>query len=479
MIWLFHSCEEQTFDISSSTKLSFSSDTLRFDTVFTTIGSATRSIKVYNSSDNWINISDITLGNGSVGRFRINVDGVSGNRFANIEIPPNDSIYIFCEVTVDPDQPLSESPFVINERIYFNTNGNDQSVLLEAWGQNANYLPNQFNAGGLALLTCDLQELIFDDPKPYVIYGVLLVDSCDIVIPAGTQVYVHGGLVNSQNFGSYNDGQFIFLKDASLKTEGTVDNPVIIQGDRLESVFSDVDGQWTGIRFLDGSDENELNHTIIKNSILGIFADSATTVTLKNIQIFNTSNAGILASHATVTAENCLIYNNYGGGIQLNYGGSYEFSYCTIASYGINAPTLTMNNILCLDAFCSVYRTNALEASFTNCIFAGSSEDEFDFFDIESGNDPGLFDYQFNHSIVKVDELITQEGFTDFFDHCTECVVQMIGDPLFIGIDSSNYRLDTMSIALDRGIPIPGIMTDLINQTRDSENPDIGCYEFQ
>jgi hypothetical protein len=475
----FQACEQQTFDTNSSSQLSFSKDTIRFDTVFTFIGSATRSVKVYNQSDDWIKISNITLGTSGSDRFRINVDGISGSSFENVEIPPNDSIWVFTEVTIDPDQPVSESPFVISEKIFFNTNGNAQSVDLEAWGQNANYVPNNTNDGAFALLTCDLQEFAFDDPKPYVIYGVLIVDSCELVLPAGTEVYVHGGLVNSQTNGRYNDGQLIFLNKGSIRSEGTIDNPVVFQGDRLESVFNDIDGQWTGIRFLEGSSNNTLDHTIIKNSILGIQADSAAVIDLKNTQIFNTTGAGISASHATITAENCLFFDNYGGGIKLGYGGNYDFKYCSIGSYGIQAPSLEMNNIRCLDQFCTTFRQNALTARFTNCIIAGSSDDEMTFLDIENGDDPTQFDYQFENCIVKVDELPTEVAYDDFDDRCVGCIKMSNMDPLFVNVDSLNYRLVEMSIAIGQAQPISGITVDLANNVRDASTPDIGCYEFQ
>ena len=476
---VLQSCEEQVFDTSSSTALTFSRDTIRFDTVFTSIGSATRSVKVYNSSDDWIRIGDITLGNGSSSKFRINVDGISGLTFNDVDIPPNDSIYVFAEVTVDPDMPLTESPFVIEEQLFFNTNGNAQSLILEAWGQNANYIPNNSNAGNFALLTCDLQQVEFDDPKPYVIYGVLIVDSCQLVLPAGTEVYVHGGLINSDDLGQYNDGQLIFLNKGSLLSQGTANNPVILQGDRLESVFNDIDGQWTGIRFLEGSKNNSLQHTIIKNSILGVYADSATTLSLKNSQIYNTTNAGILASHASIEAENCLLYNNYGGGINLGYGGNYEFNYCTIGSYGIQAPALKMNNLLCMDQFCSDYRVNGLSVRFSNCIIAGSAADELEFFDVEQGINPALFDYQFRNCVVKVDELPLEAPYSDFYDRCQNCIEMANTDPLFVSVDSTNYGLIEMSIAIEQGEPLLGITLDLLDQMRDPLTPDIGCYEFQ
>lgn len=237
------SCQEDNFSTDSGIMLNFSVDTLRFDTVFTELGSATRILKAYNPSNRPIQISNIFFEEGSSSKFRMNVDGytvdANGNIFGtNDPLPPipvagKDSVYIFMEVTIDPDAPLSNSPFVIYEKLNFITNGNEQQVTLEAFGQNANYIPTRFSAGTASRLTCDLMTETWDDPKPYVIYGVLFVDSCELVIPAGTDIYVHGGLVNAGGGLFYNDGIWFFEENSTLKIQGTMDNPVTIQGDRL------------------------------------------------------------------------------------------------------------------------------------------------------------------------------------------------------------------------------------------------------
>lgn len=134
---MFYSCRKDDFTTDSGAKLSFSTDTLLFDTVFTTMSSTTKRIKVYNKNSDNIIISDIRLQNGANSQFRINVDGLSGNQHSNIEIRSGDSIYIFLEVTIDPNSVLS--PFVVEEQLLFSTNGNNQKVHLMAWGQNAHY----------------------------------------------------------------------------------------------------------------------------------------------------------------------------------------------------------------------------------------------------------------------------------------------------------------------------------------------------
>ncbi|MEO0778815.1 MAG: hypothetical protein AAF146_19765, partial [Bacteroidota bacterium] len=129
----------------SSAQLEFSRDTLTFDTVFTQLGSATRILKVYNPHSQPIRIDRIYVASGSQSKFRFNVDGESSNDVRDIEIRAQDSLYIFGEVTVDPDQDVSISPFVINDALQFETNGNEQTIVLEAWGQNANYFPSRFS----------------------------------------------------------------------------------------------------------------------------------------------------------------------------------------------------------------------------------------------------------------------------------------------------------------------------------------------
>ena len=91
-------CKKDFFSESGPGELQFSNDTIIFDTVFTTVGSTTHKLKVYNRNNNSVNISSINLANlNSEGVYRINVDGVSGTHAENIKIAANDSIYIFVE----------------------------------------------------------------------------------------------------------------------------------------------------------------------------------------------------------------------------------------------------------------------------------------------------------------------------------------------------------------------------------------------
>jgi hypothetical protein len=59
----------------------------------------------------------------------------------------------------------------------------------------------------------------------------------------------------------------------------------------------------------DGSTNNTINHLTIKNATIGLLIQNndGTTVSIKNTQIYNSSNYGILAQTAKINGENVVI----------------------------------------------------------------------------------------------------------------------------------------------------------------------------
>ncbi len=464
------------FNTDPSAKLSFSVDTLFFDTVFTTQGSATRIIKIFNHDNKPVKISKVYLEKGSGSMFNLNVDGTPGKSVSNVEIEANDSIYVFAEVTINPNDPLTISPFVLDENLIFELNGNQQKVVLEAWGQNANYIPNNHNSNGVAITTCQLGNISWNDPKPYVIYGVLLIDSCTLNIPAGTKIYVHGGVAKNVN-GTYSDGFIYTLTFGKLNITGTKDNPVVIQGDRLEAEFKDVPAQWAGIRIGPSSKGNIIRYAVIKNSIVGVRADSNSQVKIYNTRIYNTSSSGLLGVHATMVAENCLMYNNGGNAFQAEFGGNYFLSYCTLASYNNDQSALSLNNVKCLDVLCADKLLYGLSADIKNCIITGSQNDEIDL--LNGSNNPSDFTLNLKNNVVRVKDLLKANQFPNFLtDICINCINTKPIDHLFKDVNKDNYKLDTLSVAEQKAIPVPTILKDIDDRDRDAVMPDIGSYEY-
>ncbi len=467
------SCKDDDFSTSEAIQLSFSSDTLRLDTVFTERGSATYILKAYNESDDHVMIESIKLLD-DTGFFRLNIDGIPGNESKDVPIYANDSIYIFCEVTIDPDQPLSVSPFIIQDRIEFVTNGNAQIVHLEAWGQNANYFPSRSNQQNIARLTCANSEIVWDDEKPYVLYGVLLVDSCTLRILAGRQIYVHGGIVNN-DIGLYNDGILFIQANGRLLLEGTLDAPIIIQDDRLEPAFDDAPGQWSALRFGPGSTGNRITHTIIKNSIVGVQMDSLSEADLSHVEIYNTAGSGVVAVHANLEMQNCLVHNNGGNSLAILHGGFARISYCTFANYGNENESIRMSNFRCYDPLCESFSVNGLNAAIVNSMVIGDDTDEIALLD-GTNDGPEDFTFVFDHCLYRANRLPDDDP--TFLENCTNCLELDRNAPLFVDRLEGDYHLDTLSQVEGLARPIPTIILDKDEIPRDASTPDIGCFEY-
>ncbi len=470
------SCYNEKFTTESSDTLSFNLDTLTFDTVFTQISTVTRFFKVYNPHGLSVRISEIKVTGKDARFFRLNVDGFTGTVLHDIEIMPEDSIYVFVEATIDPDQPLSVSPFIIEAEIEFATNGSDQSVTLVAWGQNANYIPGPSSPNRISLLTCDLGEVIWDDPRPYVLYGTLLIDSCTLVLPPGTRLYVHGGIANNQ-LGIFNEGLIYTFPNGKIQVMGSLDKPVIIRDDRIEP---DHVGEWAGIRLGPESGPHSFRYMQMSSAIAGITTDSATSVTIDHSKITYTAGPGFYARHSSAKIANCLFYENGGQSIALTYGGDYEINYCTVASFGNDAEALLMTNFYCSDPLCSEgVQLNKLTSRVNNNILIGSSTDEVWMVDAGNPTD-GLLDVRMQNNMVVVDELLDEGNYPLFFETiCTSCFEYAYGDILFVDMFKENFRLDTMSVAEMKGIPLIGFPDDLDGILRDLVKPDLGCYEFE
>jgi hypothetical protein len=209
----FSACNDEIFSSNPKYKLSFSTDTLTFDTIFTTLGSATSKIMIYNRNNVALKISNLGLAGGKNSSFRINVDGSlnANNQFNDIEIRAKDSMYIFVAVTVDPTS--SNSPIFIQDSLVFQTNGVFQNVKLQAYGQDMKILRNKYI----------LNDTTLTSEKPYLVYGYVAIDTAKtLTLNPGCKLYFH----NNANMIVY----------GNLKANGTAENPILMRGDRLDNI---------------------------------------------------------------------------------------------------------------------------------------------------------------------------------------------------------------------------------------------------
>lgn len=450
---VFSGCRKDALDEDSDAQLIFSRDTIVFDTVFTTVGSATRNFKVYNTSSKSVRISSIRMAGGTASNFRMNVDGSPTLSTGDILLRGGDSMYVFVDVTIDPNN--MNSPLMIEDSILFETNGNLQRVLLNAVGQDAYF-------HYYATLSCNE---IWTNDKPHVIYGYAIVPSCCMLtIQQGARVHLH------------KNGILAVDSCATLQVLGTAANPVTFQGDRLEAEYADEPGQWNYIWLSSLSKDNLIDWAIIKNANVGVLCDTMggsanPTLRINNTKICNMALAGIFGRGTWLEGDNLAISNCAEYCAALAYGGKYQFRHCSFGNYWDistrTSPALLVNNWY-EDADENPIRRDLLQADFHNCIIYGNIENELV---LDSNVVSGVqFNYFFNHCLIKTNIN------TSAPQHFQSTV---FADPQFRDASGNDLRIWSTSPAIDMGDLNYMITPDLNNALRPNGTQcDIGAFEW-
>ncbi len=487
------SCRTDFETIPSTGDLKFSKDTIYLDTVFTNIGSSTYTLKVYNHSKNDITIPTIQLGKGLASKYRMTVDGMQGNQgkiFNNVNLLAKDSLYIFIETTANIAD-ANPTDFLYTDQIQFDGGSNLQKVELVTLIQDAVFLYPKKNSDGTTetLPIGDEEiygfyldpndpvngnELKFTNKKPYVIYGYAAVPSGKTVtFDPGARVHFHAnsGLILANNASINVNG--------SVSTTDKLENEVIFEGDRLEPDFADVPGQWGAIWLTDGSTNHKINHLTIKNAAIGLLIqnNNGTTVDIKNTQIYNSSNYGILAQTAKINGENLVINNAGLGSLACTYGGDYKFTHCTFNNNwnSSNQVALLVNNYF-TGAVPEVKDLTA--ATFNNCIIYGSYSNELKL----DKNPQAGFVYQFNNCLIKFDDIRTGDknyALYEFIRNEKSGNIKSkdgINDPKFYKANLNQLNIDKTSAAFQKGNATYLVPLDVIGNTR-TLPPDLGAYQ--
>ncbi len=421
------SCISDDITSDPAATITFSRDTVSFDTVFTDLGTPTARLQVFNRNKKGLNISRIRFADENT-PFTINVDGVSGKTFSDVEIRGNDSIYIFLECYIPENS--DKRPRLVEDKLIFTVNGRDRTVVVEAWGQNVIRLRN-LNI---------TEDMTLTDEMPYVIFDSLRVAK-------GATLRIEPG------------AQLLFHDKASLTVAGTLqavgapDRMIDMRGDRLDNVLPDVGydilaGQWQGVRLLPESFDNQLEYVDMRSTVHGLVADSCgvtdrVKLTLLNSWLHNSQANALRSEHAQINAYGC-IFSEAADAVVLLNGGVHDFVQCTIANNylfsAISQPLLTLlhTGAASDNDDDSGSALPYMTATFANSIIYGLGTD------ITPGDltDSGVYIYN---------TLFKSEGSND--DHFIDCLWDT--DPLFLTNREEyyfNYMVADDSPAVNAGL---------------------------
>ena len=482
---IFSSCSD--FDDNYSTnrahKLSFSTDTIAFDMVFTTISSSTKQLVVYNKNKEPLNIESIRLASNFASGFRINVDGRSGESFNNIPILGKDSMYVFVETTIDPTG--HNGLLLIEDKLEFVVNGGVQAVLLSAEAQDVNLIK-----GGLFIT----KDTTLKADRPYLVYDSIVVDKgVKLRLERGAQFYM------------YNKAKLII--DGTLIAPGSLGMPILFRGHRLDGFSENIPydrlpGQWNGIWFGSESFDNVMEHVIIRNGSRGLtFAASTpdrSKLKISNSQITNMDTRLLHAVNCNIEAVNSEFSNAQDSTVVLE-GGEYKFIHCTLTNYFRFTPGRSGESLLTLrnytsdsaeeDAKKTFYPVK--NAVFENCLIDGSYSEELT---IEADESVEL-NYSFNHCLIKTKE---KEGLDFASVTFISNESSSLQKPSYKSIGNGenfyvyDFRLNitkdkdgkpaTDQVAIGKADPFVAEKYPLdrfgISRVMSEDGPDIGAYEY-
>lgn len=461
--------DDDTFSLSTANKLTFSTDTLSMDTVFSTVPSSTYSFWVYNKTGSGIRCFTVQLEQGNQTGFRANVDGeflspAQGYKVSDVEIRKGDSLRVFVEVTTAANR--KNVPQLVEDNLVFKLeSGVEQKVNLNTMSWDADFVRNLTIGSGK-------DTTINSANKPLVVYGALKVDSgATLRIAQGSTLYFH-------------DGAKIDVY-GRLLTEGTSAHNVVLRGDRLDYMFDylpydRMSGQWGGVVLHSSSYGNVMNYTDLHSSFDGVVCDSADAsipkLQLNNSIIHNCQGYGLKAINGLIRVSNSQISNAEKDCIAV-FGGDVQLFETTVAQF---YPFAACGAAL---RFTNTYEDNAVPLTRMDCVNSIVTGDAADVIQGESSKDDvnTPFVYMLRNSLLRTEKPekdtanivnVIWEG-----DHKADST----GSNNFVLVDRDkqqyDFHLSDKSLAIDSADPQYSSSTDRDGIAR-GEKPDLGCYEF-
>lgn len=444
-----------------------SADTLLFDTVFTSKGSTTRQLKIYNPTASALTIKNIRLEQGT--SFKVNVDGeTSLERLSGYSLASQDSLFVFVKVFIDPQS--SDSPVLVEDHLAIDTDAGQCVVTLQAYGQDVRIL-RDLHITSDSTLTAG---------KPYLVIRSLQVDSgCRLTIDKGAVFFMK-------------DSAELIVR-GELNAVGTIDEPIIMRGARLYHIYNKVpydyiSGLWGGVFLLHSESEKAPHHQLanvdIHGANVGLYCyapaqQQLPSVSMMNCRIHNHAIYGLVLqnfdSHVVNTEiSNCANYCVYLA------GGTHSFTHNTIASY-FNSSSVVLHSVgrenVSAMFINNLSKHNARTVvNLTNSIVSGLGKTNFTL----ATPMPELYIGTFRNCCLRTDSV----GLSSY----TDDLFLKANDTLFVNTYFNrqeelyyDFRLDSASVARgmalrDSALAYP---TDRLGHPRLADDaPDAGCYEY-
>ncbi|MEM7370429.1 MAG: choice-of-anchor Q domain-containing protein [Bacteroidota bacterium] len=491
LVW---SCDRPTNPVEEGT-LAFSSDTIKFDSIFTTFLTPSERLLVYNETGKAVQISRVWLQDGADTRFEMIVDGIQSKEVEDVVLANGDSLFIFVNIV----SKLKDE--FVEEFLNFQVGDEMQQVLIRAKIIDAYFLRSRIRQEN-DFLSLDSGSFVFTrdtiltSEKPIVMDGPIYVPpDITVTIEPGTEFFFTPykfGVTDSNGLPQFAFFSWLIV-DGTLIAEGMPGLPIIFQGSRFDSLYQENPAQWRGIRFGQNSKNNILTHCLIKNGLIGVQVDSSSYTAnpklrmqyteIRNMGVHGVVGVGFAGdifdnSPPMILMENCKVNTCRERTLAILGGGKYEFYNTTFANFSISrfsrrTPQVLISNWFTFDNVTANVYPSYID--FTNCLIWGSEEDEMV---IDTLMDAPFDRLLLNHCMLALSE----DNAPTITPHLRNSLVNQ--DPLFNDVFVRDYRLKEASPAINAGIDFPegssGYEDDFRNapDTLRYDGFDIGAYEF-
>lgn len=467
----FVSCmDDEDYTASPGDILTFSTDSVAFDTIISGEPTHTYRFSVRNNASKAIRITHVGLERGKDSPFVVNVDGIPliDGYAEDFEIASKDSMIVYLMANLpdrDQDEPVSET----DQLLFHLESGVCQSMKLTAAGQSIIPLRQHRITG----------QTVFDQKRPYQIMDSLVVEKgATLTLNPDVRLFFHA------------DAELIV--HGTLLVQGTAEQPVVLRGDRLGNMFDGqpydrIPGQWGGVRLASGSSGNVIRYADIHSGKYGVRVDSsdisAVKLVLENSVLHNVMQNALDIRMAKVEVGNSQITNAGANCVRVR-GGDVSIVHCTIGRFyifsGGSGVALDFSNAdgpvrLPLHR---LYIANSIVTGYQNDEIMGSRSEKYE---------SDAFNYQFVNSLLNT--VRPKDGDLHMV-HCLwdrslpELTPEVVREQNFVPDFQTdklwfNFDLSSQSQAVghaDSEITRQTYPTDRMGRPR-SPQSDMGCYQ--